>query len=293
VLFSGSGNPDPAAVDDRAWIHSTHTADGVHVVALAHEKYHGKSGSSCNTELSPSACWRSSIIEISSKDGGRTFRRDGVALVASSPYRYDAGTEQAGYFNPSNIIERGAFLYVFIWAAADREQRQGPCLLRRPTAGGAADWRAWDGNDFSVRFADPYREEIANPARHVCVPITGVASEITSVVEAPDGRLIAVTPTTRGDEAGRVPGVYWIESVDFVTWSPPELLLSVPLLQHHGCDEAEAYSYPSLLDPESPSPAYTTTGKRPWLYLVEVPLIDCRAGPERNLLRFPVALPMR
>ncbi|MBB5223462.1 hypothetical protein HNP73_003409 [Amaricoccus macauensis] len=59
-------------------------------------------------------------------------------------------------------------------------------------------------------------------------------------------------PANRTDDR-QSPGACWIESVDVITWSPPELLLSVPLLQRRGCDEVEAYACPSLLDPESPS----------------------------------------
>ena len=289
MLFQGSGNPDPAAVDGSGWIHSAYTADGVHVVALLHVEYHDGADADCGVEMH-GACWRNSIVEVTSDDGGRTFRRQGIALVAGSPYRHVAGAiERTGYFSPSNIIARDGFLYAYVWAPAYGAQRRGACLLRRPIDGGAADWRAWDGAEFSVRFADPYREDVADPAAHVCAPLPGVTSIISSVAEGPDGRLVAVSPAARGGDAGRVSGIYWMESPDMLTWSTPDLLLPVSLLWRHGCDESTVYAYPSLLDPESPG--YASIGRRSWLYLVEVPLVDCRTGPERNLVRFPVNWP--
>ncbi|MFT3973996.1 MAG: hypothetical protein QM699_11265 [Amaricoccus sp.] len=291
VLYQAAGNPDPAAVDERGWIHSIFTADGVHVIALVHEEFHGRIGVTCESDSSGD-CWRNSIVEISSDDGGRTFRRQGLALVAGPPYRYnDDADGRTGYFNPSNILEREGFLYVFVWATGDHAQRTGACLLRRPVNGDAADWRGWDGSGFTVRFVDPYREDVPDPAEHVCAPLDGVTSVISSVVASPDGGFVAVSPTTRAEEAGRVSGIHWMQSPDLLKWSSPELLLPVPLLWRHGCDESQVYAYPALLDPDSPSPVYATVSRHLWLYLAEIRLVDCRAGPERNLVRFPINLP--
>lgn len=292
VLYQATGNPDPAAIDEHAWIHSIHTNDGKRVIALVHEEYHAETDLPCATEVSGS-CWRNAVVEVVSDDGGRTFRRNGLSLVAGLPYRFDGEQgARSGYFNPSNIIERDGYLYVFVWASDYGAQRRGPCLLRRPVDGAAGDWRAWDGTDFTTRFVDPYREAISDPADHVCAPIPGVGSVISSVVATYDGRFIALTPTTRSNEDGlRVSGIYWLESTDLLTWSTPDLLLPVPLLWRHGCDEEDVYAYPSLIDPTSPSRTFATIGDRPWLYLSQISLVDCRAGPDRNLVRFPISLP--
>ena len=70
-------------------------------------------------------------------------------------------------------------------AEAFGAQRRGPCLLRRPLGGGAGDWRAWDGRGFTVRFVDPYREDVVDPARHVCAPVEGIGGSIAERASKP------------------------------------------------------------------------------------------------------------
>ena len=106
VLYRGAGRRRPGAYDDRAWIHSTWTADGVEVVALAHVEYHGEAAPGRCHAGEPARCWRNAIVELRSDDGGRHFARAGLA--AALPWRYSAEDgRRAGYFNPSNIVRRG------------------------------------------------------------------------------------------------------------------------------------------------------------------------------------------
>ena len=190
VLHRGTHSDYPGAYDDRAWIHATY-AEGDRVTALAHVEFHGHRRPGLCASRDRGDCWRNAIVELRSDDGGRTFRR--VGLVAALPYRYAGeGAGRSGYFNPSNIIRRGDYLYAFVMAERTGAQRRGPCLLRRPLGGGPGDWRGWDGGGFTVRFADPYREDLADPARHVCAPVEGIGSTLSSVVERA-GTYLAVT----------------------------------------------------------------------------------------------------
>lgn len=288
VVHRGAGDDDPGAYDDRAWVHST-WADGARVTALAHVEYHGhlRPGRCAAGAYLP--CWRNAIVELRSEDGGRSFRR--VGLVAALPYRYagEAG-ERSGYFNPSNILARDGYLYAFVMAEATGAQRRGPCLIRRPLAGGPGDWRAWDGAGFGGRFADPYREDVPDPARHVCAPVAGLRSTVSGVVAAPGRGFLAVTAMTGADG---VSGVYWARSDDLVTWSPPALLWAAPLMWRRDCAAPAAFAYPSLIDADSPSPNFETVDGRFWLYVVRMPLgPDCGVGPERDLMRMPVSWPV-
>ena len=215
--------------------------------------------------------------------------------MAALPYRYsgDAG-HRTGYFNPSNILRRGDDLYVFVMAERYGAQRRGACLLRRPIAGGAADWRAWDGAGFNVRFVDPYREDVADPSQHVCAPVGNLRSPVFAVVEsAATGRYLAVTAAKQiGPDGVAHTGIYWTTSADLLSWTEPALLWEAPLLWRRDCGAPAVYGYPSLLDENSPSRNFETVGTNFWLYLVRMPLKDgCAVGPERDLIRMPVNWP--
>lgn len=293
ILLESSEEDDPAAYDDRAWIAATFT-DGTHVEALVHVEYHGHERPSRCPAARYADCWRNAIVQVISDDGGASFSADapGAGLVAALPYPYDGDQEgRQGYFNPSNILRDGDHLYVFVFAEAVGAQKRGACLLRRRVAGGAGDWRAWDGAGFTRSFVDPYRSAVADPAAHVCVPVEGVTSTISSVVRhAPSGLYVAVTARGRtGPDGARRSGVYWMSSPDLLRWSEPELLLEAPLLWRRDCAAPFAYAYPALLDARSASPNFDTVADAFWLYLVEMRLNEtCGVGPDRDLIRLPV-----
>lgn len=291
ILHEGAQSEDPAAFDDRSWIHAIHADATGRVEALAHVEYHGHlRPDRCTGDYA--ACWGNAIVALEADPDG-SFRRADPALVATLPYPYDGDHgKRHGYFNPSNIFRRGDALYVFLFAERYRDQRRGVCLLRRPPDGTAADWRAWDGQGFTRAFVDPYAAPVADPARHVCEPLPGLRSTLTSVVRhSRTGLYLAVTPTTMPDAQG-ISGIYWTVSADLLHWSPPRLLLAVPLLWRRDCAAAAAFAYPSLLDPDSPSPSFASVDDAFWLYLTEMPLRPgCKVGPERNLIRYPVSWP--
>ena len=296
VAHRGAGADDPGAYDDRAWIHATYRIDGTRIVALAHEEYHGHLRPERCAARVYAACWSNAIVELVSTDGGRTFGREGGGGFVAGPAARYTGTagRRTGYFNPSNILERDGYLYAFILAERDGAQRRGPCLMRRPVDGAAGDWRAWDGQAFAVRFADPYRERVADPARHACAPLMGLSSTISSVVRhTPSGRFLAVTPATRrGSDGVERNGIWWTVSDDLLAWSAPRLLWEAPLLWRRDCSAPAVYAYPALLDPASPSANFETVGAEFWLYLVRMPLDgECRVGPDRDLIRLRVSWP--
>lgn len=295
IVHEGSHDDDPAAYDDRAWIAAPYR-EGDRLVALAHVEFHGHE----RRDLCPAgdymACWWNVIVERVSQDGGATFRKPpgGIDLVAALPYRpgFDTGRRE-GYFSPSNIFRRGDHLYAFVFAEAHGDQDRGACLIRRIVGGRPDDWRAWDGTGFSRRFVDPFRDVVSNPGAHVCVPVPGIVSTLSSVVRVRESTdYIAVTPATLRDEAGaRRSGIWWTRSADLVHWDRPRLLLEVPLLWRRDCEAPAAYAYPSFIDDDSVSDNFEDVDTAFWLYLVEMPLGgNCRVGPERNLIRYPVSL---
>jgi hypothetical protein len=293
VLHEGARDPDPARLDGRTWIAAVHPDGQGALVALGHVEHHGH----LDREACPSgrylSCWYNVIVELRSDDGGQTFRRAGGAadLVAALPYRWPGETGQRmGYFNPSNIIERDGYLYAFVFAEAYRAQARGPCLIRRPVGGGAADWRAWDGWDFTVRFVDPWAGEPEDPAAHVCTPVRGIGTTISTVVRhAPTGRYIALTPAA---PPSGPPGIWWSVSEDLTAWTAPRLLHPVPLLWRRDCAAAAAYAYPGMFDSDDAQARPDTVAGAAWLTLTRMRLdADCRVGPARDLVRIRVTWP--
>lgn len=290
VLHRGMGSDDPADWNDRTWIAAVHAQEGGVMIALAHMEYHGH----LRPDDCPSGryadCWFNAVVELRSTDGGRTFWRKGGGddLVVALPQRYRGDApHRMGFFNPSNILVSDGNLYAFVFAEEAGPQRRGPCLIRRPVTGGPGDWRAWDGTGFTVRFVDPYRVANVLATEHACRPVEGLRSTVSSVVRHEGrGLFLAVTPMTAAD--GRS-GIFWSRSADLIRWSEPQLLYEAPLLWRRDCAKPDAYAYPSLIDPDSPSRGFDTTDDSLWLYLVRMPLdATCAVTARRDLVRFPI-----
>jgi hypothetical protein len=297
VVFQGGGRDEPAAFDDRIWLASVWTADGTVVHALGHAEYHGHLRPSICPAGRYMACWWNAVVQLVSTDGGKTFRRAGEAgrgLVAALPYRYDPSLGRpAGYFSPSNIIERDGYWYVFVFAESYGAQRRGACLLRTDRLDDPSSWRAWDGSGFTISFADPYTDDTSRPEDHVCAPVPGVSSTISSASRlGASGPYLALIAASRPAVPGGKPvaGIYSMSSSDLIRWTEPRLLLAVPIMFAFSCDARAVYGYPSLLDAQSPSRTFEAVEKDAFLYLTRINVHDCRLSMERDLVRFPVAL---
>ncbi len=293
VLLRGAENPDPAQRDDRLWIASVFTRDGKRVEALVHAEYHGHRHAGRCAAGAYMPCWRNAILAATSTDGGRSFTLE-PAPVAMLPYAYDRHqTRRSGYFNPSNMFEWQGWIYAFVYAEAYGAQKRGVCLMRRPLEGEAADWRFWDGTGFSGRFADPYTTRIDSPAAHVCAPLPGLRSVLSSVVRR-GGDFLAVTPmTATGADGHKTPGIWALHSTDLIHWSAPRLLLAAPLLWRRDCDAPAAVAYPALLDPDSPSRLFDQVDDDLWLSYVRIALDDtCQTEPRRDLVAHRIKWPL-
>jgi hypothetical protein len=288
IVFAGGERDDPAAFDDRAWLVSPYTPDGVHIFSLVHNEFQGHR----RPWLCPSgrylACWYNAITVAVSDDGGHTFVRPPHAVLAALPYRYDQATgAHRGYFNPTNILTRDGFFYAMAFATEAFAQKPGNCLLRTDTLADPAAWRAWDGHGFGAGFVDPYTSH-DDPAQHVCTPV-GVGKlrwPVTSLVRhGPTGLFIAVMMN-----AARDGGVFVATSPDLLVWSDPVRLW--PAVGSGGwmCGDAPPVAYPSLLDPNSPDRNFETVGGSAVLFLTRWNPAACRLGADRDLIRLPVRL---
>ena len=300
TLFEAGGDPDPTAYDDRVWLTAFYTVDGERIVALGHMEYQGHRHAGRCPAGSYRACWRNAVVQLLSTDGGRSFgpAADGrAAVIATLPDPYDGGAGRpTGYFSPSNIVQLGGRLYTFVFAESHGAQARGACLLRTDRIEDPAAWRAFDGRDFVVALGKPHPTARLAPAWQGCAPIRAPSSTITSVVRhQTTGRFIALIAARRSPEPGEAAtaGVWYMISLDLVNWSKPRLLLAAPLMFAYRCGEPEVFAYPSLLDPNSPSPTFESVGNRAWLYLTRFNMRTCELPWDRDLVRIPVTITTR
>lgn len=290
VVYAGAERDDPAAFDDRTWIASTYTLDGITIHAVMHNEFQGHRRPGVCPTGRYMDCWYNALTAAVSDDAGASFRRPaGPALVASLPYRYDQAVgRHRGYFNPSNIVARDGHLYMFAFTTQAFAQRPGNCLLRTGRLADPGAWRGWDGAGFGVRFIDPYREADLTPEQHVCAPVdvSRLRWPVTSLVRAAgSGVFIALMMNS-----GRDGGVFAATSSDLLHWSEPTRILPGQGERAWRCGEPPPLAYPSLLDPASDSANFETVGPTAMLFLTRFNPRDCRTGMDRDLIRIPVTL---
>jgi hypothetical protein len=164
-------------------------------------------------------------------------------------------------------------------------QKYGPCLLRTHNVFDPASWRAWDGRQFSIAFANPYRNFIARPDAHVCEPV--LEGEASSLVREETTGIFITSQFTFDDRFGR-PGLYLSASGDLIHWSKPHLIAETREFASLEGAGKWSYGYFSLLDPKSFDRNFSTIGKSPYLYYVR--LDGQRAPYTRVLFRRKVIL---
>ena len=286
---------DPARFDDREWITAPYTTDGRTVYALIHNEHQGhKHEGQCPSGVYQK-CWYNAITLGRSTDGGRTFTHAPPPqhLLAVVPYRYEPDAGPYGLFQPSNIVRSpdDGHHYALIRAEAFGEQRRGTCVIRTRRLDQPGSWRAWDGSGFNVRFVNPYRtDEVGG---HVCRPvahpeIAGMTESLTYNTYLDKYVLVAPGATQRAGQRGPVWGFYYSTSSDLIEWAPRQLIREASLVNSFQCGGPNPVAYPALIDPDSESRNFETTGRRPWLYFTRFHYKDCRNVLNRDLVRVRV-----
>jgi hypothetical protein len=305
VLLGSAFNPDPSAFDDRQWLASPFTLDGQKIYALLHLEYQGKLWPGmCDPNLTDSAgqrCQYNAIGFATSNDGGASYTRTSPPsdLVASVPYRYPADAGPAGMFEPSNIVFRPSdgYYYVLVRTEPYEAQAGGSCLLRTQKLSDPSSWRAWDGHGFSVRFINPYVESPAQPAAHVCRPVSPDAigmmtSSLTYNTYFRKFLLVGISSTLNRKTDRTVNGFFYSLSSDLINWSPQRVVLRAEFPWTHECGEPSPVRQPSILDPNSPDRNFGTSGQRVSLYFIRSNLVydsnGCRETLDRDLVRIPI-----
>ncbi|HYG88468.1 MAG TPA: hypothetical protein VD978_19675 [Azospirillum sp.] len=291
VVFQSGRRDDPGRYDDLGWLASPYTLDGTTVYALVHNEFHGHRRPALCPAGNYMKCWWNALTLTVSTDGGDHFATP-ARFVAGVPYRFrgDLG-RRAGLFQPSNIIERQGWFYAMAFAEAIGEQKRGVCLMRTRDLADPTAWWAWDGRDFTVRFADPYTETV-DPAAHVCAPLPTdrLPFTVTGLVRHASGQYVAVMAGSRPERQGGAPvaGIWASTSPDLLHWSPPRLVLAAALLTGPGCGGGESFYYPVILDPDARTRNFEDSDDTAYLYLTRFTLSRCKPTQHRDLVRVPI-----
>jgi len=227
------------------------------------------------------------------------------------------GNPAMGYWAPSNIAQKDGWYYSLIhtfphgvqtattaWGAANPPIARNVsgctlpgapcgsanCVIRTRDLTDPRSWRAWGGADrgWNVTFADPYHEDPfapIDPVEHVCAPVLNLAfpSLLWSTVHqkwlAAGGKDSFNTSSTNPDRRlFDCSEVVYALSDDLVSWSAP---YSIYRPECKG--SAHGNTYPSLMDPSSPSANFDVVGPKPFVYFVNNLL-------GRSIQRVPVEL---
>jgi hypothetical protein len=290
VIYRSPQDSDPAHFQYDNWLYSFYTIDGRRIAALVHSEYHGEATrGGCATPAAATNCWWNTVSFAQSFDGGNTFAEPPPPrnLVASLPYPYLVGNQAGayGYYQPTNILKVGAFYYAMINDWPYKAQKYGPCLMRTQSLFDASSWRAWDGNDFTIRFVNPYAETPKDPNQHVCEPVlAGVADSLVQVQRTGTFIVTQITPDSRFGP----PGMYVTGSRDLIHWSKPTLIAKLTDLATTDGPGSWNYAYSSILDPKSKDRNFSVISETPFLYYVR---LDRDHAPyARVLFRRPISL---
>jgi hypothetical protein len=290
-VMSSNGAARPSRFSDREWIGSLFTRDGRTVWALVHEEYQGNRHSGRCPSGSYYRCWYNAVTLARSTDGGRSYRparRPPRHLVAGPSFRYRSDLGSRGVFGPSNIVvgPEGAF-YALV-RVRDLAGQRGVCAIRTRRISSPGSWRAWDGAGFGARFRDPYGSP-GSPSAPCRLLAPGRIAEMTESLtyNRALGRflLVGLAPPGPLSVGPKVRGIYFSTSVDLVHWEPRQLIAPAVTKQNYRCGERPPIAYPSVIDPDSRSRTYATSGASPFLYYTKFHYLGCRQTDDRDLMR--------
>ena len=170
----------------------------------------------------------------------------------------------------------------------DPNGERGTCVIRTKAIERPDSWRAWDGNGFHGRFSNPY--ETRQRRRMPCAPvgrgrIAEMAESLTYSTALGRYLLVGLAPPGGGSVGPKVTGIYFSTSEDLVHWSERKLVTRAVTPHNYTCGGFSPLAYPSLIDPESSSRTFATTGTHPYLYYTQFRYRDCGRTPERDLMR--------
>lgn len=229
------------------------------------------------------SCLMMALTYSRSTDGGASFSSSSPTehLIAAMPEQYVPDSGVSGIWQPSNIVRHPDDGYYYMLAQLDVHQGErnvtGMCLLRTAVLDDPASWRAWDGTGFDHVFGNPYADTAVDQA--LC----------RTVMDAPVWNVTYNTYLNQFVAISEVPrlqppGVYFRTSPDLIRWSAPQFIVGSRIGFATGF-EVPFEAYPALIDPESGSMSFDTTGDTAYLFYTRVNGYD---PLDFDLVRLPI-----
>jgi len=281
VVYNSARDGNVADFNDYTWLTAFYSVDGKQIVGLGHMEYHGWEHPGMCAQKQGAACWYNVDTFNLSTDGGYHFVRPKppANYLVSLPARYEPNQGPEGYSVDTGIVKVGPWFYAtaYSWpwppnCGDGKGQRRclapdATCPMRTANILDPSSWRGWDGKDFTVTFADPYRAPVANPAAHVCAPVPYL-DYATGVNYHPASHLFIATLWNQHDTLWGPMGVYFTTSSDFIHWTKPVLALTLNQMLRRDLEGRWSYAYFSLIDPKSQDSSFVTINDTPYLYYV-------------------------
>jgi hypothetical protein len=296
VVYKSALDGNPANFNDYTWLTAFYSVDGKRIVGLGHMEYHGwEHPGMCAKKTDTSTCWYNVDTYNISTDGGYHFTRPNPPgnYFLSLPVKYQPNQGPQGYSSDTGIVKVGQWFYAAAYAwgwppNCGAGKGQHPCLvpdaacaIRTANILDPSSWRGWDGKNFTVAFADPYRAPVANPSAHVCAPVPYL-DYAGSVNYYPATHLFVAALWNQGSASSWGPnGLYFTTSPDYIHWSKPVLALTENEMFRREPAGNWSYMYFSLLDPKSTDSSFNTITTEPYFYYVRM---DGDHPPYRRVL---------
>jgi hypothetical protein len=80
-------------------------------------------------------------------------------------------------------------------------------------------------------------------------------------------------------------GIYYSTSDDLTSWSRRKLIREIETTWTYRCGDSNPILYPSVIDGNSSSRNFETTGQRPYMYFTRFHYRDCVQTLNRDLVR--------
>ncbi|HEV3245287.1 MAG TPA: FG-GAP-like repeat-containing protein [Candidatus Paceibacterota bacterium] len=247
-IMRSADNTSFNAFTYHEWIHSPYTEDGQTIYALVHNEWYPSllypqcaAGAAVSTTLAIST------------DGGATFSHPGDYLVRTA-VSWDASfsctandSTDYGSWDPSNIIKKDGYYYVFFNNAADPNDGMDTaiCLGRTQNLAVGSSWQVWTANGWASALTTPQ-----------CLDLFGQVGSNETVMYVSYNTYLGSYVALRNNNYDQIE---YQTSQDLIHWSDPVIFLKQS-------PRTWQLSYGAILDPNDTSRNFEDSGQTAYLY---------------------------